>query len=232
MWFTRQVNGFKAWFVVTSGGSLVTGIAAIRFTVTVVNPADTLTNVPVVAESAVKLGLYTFLIPSAFITTNGVGNYAVVVQVNKPPPGAITAAFNEVLEVSQEDFDSLGQATIAVRTTAVVGSTATDIRTGLTQADNFFNDMQVVVVNAAGVAARTITDFTQVNGVIKVSALPFVPAAGNPVVIIARHAGATSPGAIASAVWDELTVGHVGVGSFGELTQDMETILRALMSLL
>jgi len=107
---------------------------------------------------------------------------------------------------------------VAAETAAAAGSTSTEIRTGLTQADDFFNDMQVVIINAAGIAARNIADFANINGAITVSpALPFVPAVGDAVFILSRvGAVPTDTGAIADAVWDEALAGHLAPGSTGE----------------
>lgn len=161
-----------------------------------------------------------------------VGEYGVVVEINKPPPGAIKDVFAKVLKVSQEDFDSLSQALIATRTTAIAGSSPTEIRTNLTEANGFWDNLQVVVINAAGVSARTINSYAQVNGALTVSTLPFTPALNDPVIIIPRHAGSTSPAAIADAVWDELMAGHAIADSFGDAVQNIEAWVSALRSLL
>lgn len=75
---------------------------------------------------------------------------------------------------------------IAVETTVNAVSTPTSIKTGLTQANDFFNNMQVVVINAAGVAVRNIDDYVQTAGEIIVTALPFTPVVTDPVLVLAR----------------------------------------------
>jgi hypothetical protein len=80
----------------------------------------------------------------------------------------------------------LGRAVVAADTAATAGSSPTEIRTGLTQADDFFNNMQVLVINSAGVAVRNIDDFQNTNGAIIVEALPFTPAVNDPVIILGR----------------------------------------------
>ena len=232
MWFAKQSDGFEGWFVAVNAGLLVAGLAPGVFTVTVVDPADAATNTPAVAESAVKPGLYHFTIPSAFITANGVGEYGVAIQVIRLGVPRFADAISDVLKVSQEDFDSLAEPLIAERTTAIAGSSPTEIRTNLAEANGFYDDLQVVVINAAGVSARTINAYLQVNGALTVSALPFTPALDDPVIIIPRHAGATSPGAIAGAVWDELAAGHVIADSFGDIVQNIEAWVGALRALL
>jgi hypothetical protein len=108
--------------------------------------------------------------------------------------------------------------TFAIETTAAIGSTPTEIRTGLTQADDFFQDMQVVVVNSAGIAVRNVDAYAQANGAITVSALPFTPAVSDPVIILARTGSVpVDVTAIADAVWDEVVAGHLSAGSFGKL---------------
>ena len=72
LWFTKDSNGFRGWFVaIQTTGLLRTGLVAGDFTVTVVEPGDTASTTPSVSESSTKAGLYTFLIPSSFLTTNG-----------------------------------------------------------------------------------------------------------------------------------------------------------------
>lgn len=66
------------------------------------------------------------------------------------------------------------------------GSTSTEVRTGSTKSDDFYNDALVVVINAAGTAARRVIDYDQTNGAFTVSALPFTPAFGNLVLVIPR----------------------------------------------
>lgn len=78
--------------------------------------------------------------------------------------------------------------TTVVESTAQVGSTSTEIRTSLTQADNFFNGMFVQVVNSAGTVVRRIEQYSNTNGAITVDeALPFTPASGDTVVILTIH---------------------------------------------
>lgn len=75
---------------------------------------------------------------------------------------------------------------VAKETTSTAGSSPTEIQTPLTEADDFYNNMMVFVINAAGVVARRITGYLQTNGAITVDALPFTPADGDPVIIVAR----------------------------------------------
>lgn len=107
MWFSRNADGYQAWFTVADKhGALRTGGVAGDFTVTVVNPADTASSSPTVSESATKPGLYTFLVPTTFFTTNGVGGYGVVVEVDMNTSPKIETVLGEVLRVFAEDFDS------------------------------------------------------------------------------------------------------------------------------
>ena len=115
MWFTRQADGYRAWFVLASSkGALITGAVGGDFTVTVVDPPDSTSSTLTVSESTQKSGLYTFLIPSAFITTNGIGSYGVVIEVAKTTSVKIDDVLSANLKVSAEDFDSIvaGQAAI------------------------------------------------------------------------------------------------------------------------
>ena len=108
MFFARQDEGLRGWFVlVDSKGILITGAVAGDFTVTAVDPSDTVTNTPTVSESAQKPGLYTFLVPASFLDTNGIGNYVITLEVIKTTSPKITDAKATTYKVGVEDIDSL-----------------------------------------------------------------------------------------------------------------------------
>ena len=108
MWFTKNDDGYRAWFTVADkNGALRTGGVPADFVATVVNPTGVTTTVLAVSESAGKPGLYTFLVPSSFFATHGIGGYGVVVQANITTAPKVTAVFGEVLRVFEEDFDSV-----------------------------------------------------------------------------------------------------------------------------
>lgn len=76
----------------------------------------------------------------------------------------------------------------AASTTAIAGSSTTEIRTALTQATGFFRGMQVVVIGAAGTASRHINEYEMSNGAIFVDdPLPFIPAVDDVVKILTQH---------------------------------------------
>jgi len=123
MWFARTSEGFRAWFALKSaGGSIRTGALAGHFTVTIVNPTDAANTTAVVSESAQKPGLYTFLVPSAFLTTHSAGDYGVVVQVAVPAPKSVTDVLSDVLTVSVEDLDSVAAGVSGVTASVLAGS--------------------------------------------------------------------------------------------------------------
>lgn len=103
MWFTKDDDGFRGWLPVAKNGALQTGLAA-SITVTVVDPADAATSAPTVSESGQLAGLYTFLIPSTFFGSSGLGHYSVVAVING---GGVKDVHGEVLRVFAEDFDTL-----------------------------------------------------------------------------------------------------------------------------
>lgn len=112
MHFTQEDDGFKGWLVlVDRNGALITGAVAGDFTVTVVDPTDSATSNPSVSESTQLPGLYTFLVPSAFLTANGTGNYGVVVEVNKATPTKITDAQSAILRAYDADLGNVLGAT-------------------------------------------------------------------------------------------------------------------------
>lgn len=103
----------------------------------------------------------------------------------------------------------------AAETAATAGSTTTEIRTGLTQDDNVFNNMQVVIVDASGTAvARNVNLYTQLNGAITVAALETAPAVGD-IVYILRRTGSTplNPQTIRDALKLAPSAGAPDVGS-------------------
>jgi hypothetical protein len=68
---------------------------------------------------------------------------------------------------------------------AIAGSTSTIVRTNLTQANNFYDDMYLQVVNSAGTAVRRIDNYANTNGAFSLnSALPFTPAADDQIFVL------------------------------------------------
>lgn len=82
------------------------------------------------------------------------------------------------------NVDTLLAALVESSLTASAGSTTTEVRTGATQANDFYNGAVIVVINSAGTAARIVEDFANTNGAFTVTALPFTPAASDPVHIL------------------------------------------------
>jgi len=124
VWWTKTTAGFRVWFVVRTGaGALRTGLVAGNFAVTVVNPADSATSTPAVSESTQLAGLYTFLVPAAFLVANGVGEYGLAIRVTLAPLDAVGA----VLRVSLADLDDLATAAAL----ALVQADTDDIQTRL-----------------------------------------------------------------------------------------------------
>lgn len=110
MWWAKQSNGFRGWFSVKlDNGTLRTGLINSDFTITVRAPGDDDGYIAVVYES-VKSGVYYFDISSGFITTNGTGEYGVIIEVDTSgtsgSPNVIDVK-SEILKVSQQDLDSL-----------------------------------------------------------------------------------------------------------------------------
>lgn len=138
-----------------------------------------------------------------------------------------TRATQASVDVIDGIVDILREALIAGEFTAAAGSSTTEIRTNAAQANNFFDDMVVVVVNSAGTAARNITSYANTNGAFTVDALPFTPAASDPVYVLNQSASAAiSTSGIADAVWDEDIVAAHGTSDTAGL------LLRALGALI
>ncbi len=89
---------------------------------------------------------------------------------------------------TQASVDSLSTNQVAVSTTAASGSSPTEVRTPLTQADNFFDGMFVLVINTAGVAVRRISEYKNTNGAFTLDeSLPFTPAISDVVSVLTSH---------------------------------------------
>lgn len=119
---------------------------------------------------------------------------------------------------TQTSVDTGNAARIAATLTVQASSTTTNVRTDATQATGFYDGMIIVVVNAAGVAARTVTSYSNTNGAFTVAALPFTPAASDTLYVIGEIGFATAPTAatVAGAVWDEARASHTTAGTFGQ----------------
>lgn len=194
MWFTKDDDGYRAWFSVEDkNGLLRTGGVAGNFTVTVVEPGDTASSTPTVSESSTKPGLYTFLVPSSFFATHGVGGYGVVVEATFSSPPKIDAVFAEVLRVFAEDFDSLGTAISAISGSFLVDTTiasAVDAQNfqitiaGLTA--GFYNDHFIQVSNGTRFAVALIETIDGSGNIVTNLPLPFTPSPGNPAQILSQ----------------------------------------------
>lgn len=86
MIYARVADGVRAYFAAVNQGLIVAGIDPADITVSVVAPDTTTATTVPASETAGKAGLYTFLVPTAFLQTNGVGVYAVIVEVNSAAP--------------------------------------------------------------------------------------------------------------------------------------------------
>lgn len=118
--------------------------------------------------------------------------------------------------------------------TTITGGTVSVIQTGLTQADNYWNDHQVIIndISSGEKVIRNISSFANTNGAITLNSdLPFTPVSGDPVMIITRNAStnaAVDAAAVASAVWEESLADHQTNSTFGSIGLSTENILRVL----
>jgi len=118
---------------------------------------------------------------------------------------------DSVVDSIETKVDSMTNALISVTTQATAGSTSTEIRTPLTDADDFYNEMLVLIINSGKTIARNIIDYQNTNGALIVAALPFTPSVSD-IVIILNRLGAPDVG----SMWDESLAGHQASGSIGE----------------
>jgi hypothetical protein len=113
MWFTRTADGIRGWFrLQTPSGALRTGAVPGDFTVTVVDPTNSVSSVVAVTES-IKGGLYYFDIPPA--TVASVGFYGVAVEVDTAGAPKVRATFSKTLKVDTLGFADIPTVT-AIRT--------------------------------------------------------------------------------------------------------------------
>jgi hypothetical protein len=99
MYTTRIDQTLRVFFPVSSAGALVTGLLPGIFTAVVVNPQNTATSTPAVAEST-KLGVYYFDVLSSFFVTHGAGMYGVTVEVSVP-----AVVVSDSIQVVDEEAD-------------------------------------------------------------------------------------------------------------------------------
>lgn len=100
------------------------------------------------------------------------------------------------------------------------GSTATSIRTTISEVDDYFNNMQLSVIrvtsggsNLERIVTRNIVDYTNLNGEFTLdSPLPFTPDTDDIVIVNGRMASSS-----ADNVWDEPRSEHDFSGTFGEI---------------
>lgn len=91
-----------------------------------------------------------------------------------------------------------GTNSVIAQTYAQAGSSDIVVRTTLTQADDFYNGKQVVVISGASIALRTIVDYARLNGAITVASLGFTPVAGDLVVVLSSATPGTDQETIAA----------------------------------
>jgi hypothetical protein len=148
--FTRQQGGFRAWFTVSKNGALRTGLVNADFTVTFVDIDDSASATYTVTESALKGGLYYFDVPSAFITTNGEGEYAAVVEVNATGP-KLDAVASGILQVSRDDLRGVALlrygGAVHIDVNGGVGGTAYGIGTEENPSNNLANALTIAIAN-------------------------------------------------------------------------------------
>jgi hypothetical protein len=122
---------------------------------------------------------------------------------------------------------------LAETAAAVAGThTTTQIETDLTEANDYWNGMLAIVVDAGGAqVARRISDFANVNGTITLgTALPFTPADNDVVYIIESNPESPTVSGMADQVWDETLSEHVAAGSTGKALTDIEVDVTAILA--
>ena len=137
----------------------------------------------------------------AEVTTEVEDIFADQVEVGPPPDDWLTAIATEVwstvlpgvfpagtagfrLANTDENVNDLHDALIMAVLTATGGG-VDGVETNATQADGFYDDLTVVVRNAAGNVARRIDSYEQADGTFYFGDdIPFVPAPGDDVIVL------------------------------------------------
>jgi hypothetical protein len=240
MWWTKTSAGLRAWFVVTQGnGSLRTGLVGGDFTAAVVEPGDAATTAPTVSESTQKAGLYTFLVPSAFLVTNGAGEYGVSIEVDTfaGPSGSpnVRDAVGHVLRVSLADLDDLAQPGDAMTLTGAadaaiataVWSEALPGAFGAGEAGKLAGDSLDAAISSRATQADILSDATPFPGAsidAAISSRSSHSAGDVDTTLSASHGAGSwqsaSASAVATAVWSEALPGAFGAGEAGKLAGD------------
>jgi len=115
-------------------------------------------------------------------------------------PGVIANAIWEALQSSHLTAGTMGAAmnsilaaSVAGDFTTIAGSSVSEIRTGATQPDGFYNNMTVLISGASGSVVREITGYVQTNGAFTVAPdLPFTPAPGDKVFVLGASGGSNT----------------------------------------
>ncbi len=229
MWFTKQTDGFRVWFAVKKpAGNLRTGIPAGEFMATVVNPSDSASLTPAVAESATKPGLYSLFVTPAFLTAHGNGEYGVVVEVLATAP-VLKDVIGDVLMVTSQDLDTLATAAQATSIQADTDDIQARLPASLVggRMRSHVEAMDADVIGAAQIAAGAITaseapalanlDATVSSRAVPGDAMDLIPGS-----VDAAALAADAVAEIADGVWDEPLAGHLAAGSTGKALDDAQ----------
>ena len=213
-------EAYRVSFPVRTGAGVPrTGLGAGEFLATITDPDDSATTTAAVAENSATDGGYSFLIPAAFSTTNGVGRYGwTVTLVNAPRDiiGNWVDFFAQDLDDVAAPGAEMDLITDAVDANSVATSGANEIRdTILSDATTFAGANINATISSresdAAAAAREVINIAEHDAT---QALVQLENDATQVLILALEN--LSAGDAADAVWDELRAAHVGVGSFGE----------------
>jgi len=159
MWTTKIQNNFRGWVVVVDArGGLATGLLSSSFIVTVRDPSDVASSVPLVTESG-KPGLYRFDVTSSFFASNGVGEYGIVVEVNNG--AGIKDVQSNVLKISQNDLDSIASGSTSLLTSASIVSIVSGVWDANMASHNQPNTAGSLLFSASAGGVPTI-DYAQI----------------------------------------------------------------------
>lgn len=106
LWKTKDANTLRVAFAIVRNGALQTGITS-GITVTLLAPTMTTDQaLTPVTESSAKGGIYWVDVPTAFLSANGLGHYALVIEVATTGP-KINDVDLQPLEIVAQDIDDI-----------------------------------------------------------------------------------------------------------------------------
>jgi hypothetical protein len=159
-------------------------------------------------------GVYSFA--SGWNTTGIAGTFLLVYEQTVPIDTTSLPATDDVLVIAASTAataadviaarDAITSVLVSSTGTVLAGSTTSNVRTTISASNITYNNMLLLVINAAGTVPRKISSYSATNGAFTLaSTLPFIPLPGDVVLVLNQLAWAS--------VGDAMTVANGGISS-------------------